>query len=1072
MATEKNIPSTQQPLTNTDITQVNGAEVPEKKKVPVKKAKAADAVTEKSAEKTAPKKAAKKTATAKKKAEPAKPSEALQDNAKPIDEIVKQEPVIPVEPVKVEEKKPKKAAAKKATVEKEPAVKKAAPKKKATSKETKEARIIKEPVAEKPAKKSAAPKKSATVKPEITGVVKLTLQLRFHTKPGQNLYITANHEAFGDGDINKALSMHYVHNDLWVAEIDLNTASLPKGGITYNYVLRFPDGILSYDWGSDKVILPEMLTTSQVFINDSWNHAGYYENAFYTEPFSNVLLKENHTPVTVVKPAKATHLFKIKAPLLTKGQTVALAGSDAALGSWQKDAPVLMSRQPFEDQFSVALDLLNANFPITYKYVVYDVETKQIVRYEGGADRVLHDGTVTKGLHVINDGFIVLPNNTWKGAGVSVPVFSLRSKNSFGVGEFTDLKLLVDWAKKTGLKLVQILPVNDTTATHSWVDSYPYAAISAFALHPLYLNLSKLADAANLPLVAELEDERIRLNKLDTVDYETVTNLKWKLIQKLYPLQKDKTFTSSTYIEYFENNRHWLTPYAAFCYLKEKHGSADFSKWPAYNIYNAEEVRSLIQEDAEVRDAIGLYYFVQYHLHLQLKEARDHAHANGIIIKGDIPIGVYRYGADAWQQPDLYHMDMQAGAPPDDFAITGQNWSFPTYNWEKMKRDGFAWWRQRFEQMSYYFDSFRIDHILGFFRIWSIPYESVEGIMGHFEPSIPVSLQELQAWGIAFDYNRYCKPYITDKILNDIFGNQQDYIRRTFVTGDGFGNYFTKPEFSTQRQIEDYFAKFDKNQHNKWLKQSLLGLLSNVILFEAKDSNGQQFHFRFGMETTISYKLLDAHTQYLLKELYVNYFFRRQDNFWQIEAMQKLPGLKRVTNMLVCGEDLGLVPACVPDVMKQLGILSLEIQRMPKDSSQEFSHPGKAPYLSVVTPSTHDMSTLRAWWEEDRAKSQRFYNQVMGENGYAPYLCDAWVNKAIVLQHLHSPAMWSIFQVQDLLGINAKIRRDDPFEERINVPANPRHYWRYRMHISLEDLLKSEEYNNELLEAVKQSGRA
>ena len=582
MATEKKIPSTQQPLANTDITQVNGAEVPEKKKVPVKKAKAeADALAEKTTEQTAPKKAAKKT-TVKKKAEPLKPAEVLPGNATPIEEMAKQEPVTPVEPVKAEEKKPKKAAAKKISTEKEPAAKKAAPKKKAATKDAKteipENKITGEPAAKKSAKKTAAPKKSGIVKQEIPTVVKLTLQLRFHTKPGQNLYITGNHEAFGEGDINKALAMHYVHNDLWSAEIDLNTASVPKGGITYNYVLRFSDGILSYDWGSDKVILPGMLTTSQVFINDAWNHAGYYENVFYTEPFRNVLLKENHTPVTTEKPAKTTHLFKIKAPLLTKGQTVALTGSDASFGSWQKDSVILMDRQPFEDQFTVSVDLSGAGFPITYKYVVYDVETKQVVRYEGGADRILHDGTVAKGLHIINDGFIVLPNNTWKGAGVSVPVFSLRSKSSFGVGEFTDLKLLVDWAKKTGLKLVQILPVNDTTATHSWVDSYPYAAISAFALHPLYLNLSKLADAANLSLVEALEDERIRLNKLDTVDYETVTNLKWKLIQQLYPLQKDKTFTSRTYIDYFENNRHWLTPYAAFCYLKEKFGSPDFSK--------------------------------------------------------------------------------------------------------------------------------------------------------------------------------------------------------------------------------------------------------------------------------------------------------------------------------------------------------------------------------------------------------------------------------------------------------------------------------------------------------------
>jgi 4-alpha-glucanotransferase len=208
-----------------------------------------------------------------------------------------------------------------------------------------------------------------------------------------------------------------------------------------------------------------------------------------------------------------------------------------------------------------------------------------------------------------------------------------------------------------------------------------------------------------------------------------------------------------------------------------------------------------------------------------------------------------------------------------------------------------------------------------------------------------------------------------------------------------------------------------------------------------------------------------------LENLYVNYFFRRQDEFWKKEALAKLPFLKRSTDMLVCGEDLGMVPNCVPDVMKQLGMLSLEIQRMPKDPKKQFFHPADAPYLSVVTPSTHDMSTIRGWWEEDRTLSQKFYNNELGQPGTAPYFCEPWIVKSIINQHLYSPAMWSIFQIQELLGISEKLRRENPNDERINVPANAKHYWRYRMHISLEDLMKEEEFNNELKGYVEASGR-
>jgi len=305
-----------------------------------------------------------------------------------------------------------------------------------------------------------------------------------------------------------------------------------------------------------------------------------------------------------------------------------------------------------------------------------------------------------------------------------------------------------------------------------------------------------------------------------------------------------------------------------------------------------------------------------------------------------------------------------------------------------------------------------------------------------------------------------------------MFGDQKDHVKYSFLNYDGFEKYHMKPEYATQKQVENYFTWQQDNEHNRWLKRQLFSLISNVILFEEEGSQGKQFHFRFGMNTTDSFKSLDAGTQHQLNELYVNYFFRRQDNFWMQQAMQKLPALKRETNMLVCGEDLGLVPGCVPEVMRQLCILSLEIQRMPKDPKREFFHPADAPYLSVITPSTHDMSTIRGWWEEDRNRTQRFYNDDLGQWRNAPYFCDAWVNKAIVVQHLYSPAMWCIFQLQDILGINRKIRRPDPHEERINVPANPKHYWRYRMHLTLEDLIKEEAFNKEVAAFIKESGRA
>lgn len=895
----------------------------------------------------------------------------------------------------------------------------------------------------------------------------LNFYIRFSTKFGQSLFLSGSHTQLGNDDIAKAIPLQYFNEDFWHAAVELPGDVFTALTIEYRYVLREADGNEIIEWGNDRLIDFSKLSARELSLVDTWNHAGEVENAFYTKPFQEVLLK--HTAAVKPKLSKThTHEFKIKAPLLEADEVLCIAGSGKALQDWDTAKPGLLAKEG--NWWTIKLNLSNDNFPVAYKYGRYNVSSNKFVRFEAGKNRTLPGNTGKGRQAIIHDGFAAMPYPSWKGAGVAIPVFSLRTHKSFGAGEFTDIKLLVDWAKTCGLKLIQLLPINDTTATHTWVDSYPYAAISAFALHPLYLNLEKTAGSKNAAVVNALEQKRQQLNALPDVDYEAVVEQKFAAAKELYHLQKDKFSNDTKYFEFFDFNRHWLVPYAAFCYLRDKYKTSDYNQWSTHKVYDENEIQKLASPTQKHYDEIALHYFIQYHLHVQLKEAAAYAHKNGVIVKGDLPIGIYRFGCDAWMAPELYNMDAQAGAPPDDFAIKGQNWGFPTYNWKKMQEDGFAWWRQRFEQMSEYFDAYRIDHILGFFRIWSIPLHAVEGIMGRFVPAIPVSINELYQNHISFAYHRYCRPYIPDHVVNERFGSQAGYVKETFLYWiDGL--FELKPEFDTQRKVEQYFNQLPVSDTNHFIKYGLFDLISNVIFFEEEGGNMQQFHFRINMESTTSFTDLDEHSKNKLKELYINYFFSRQDDFWKKEAMHKLPSLKRSTNMLVCGEDLGMVPECVPDVMRQLGMLSLEIQRMPKDPTKDFFHPADAPYLSVVTPATHDMSTIRGWWEEDTAKTQRFYNIMLGHYGGSPYYCAAWINKEIVVQHLYSPAMWCIFQIQDLLGISDELRRENPNDERINQPSNSKHYWKYRMHLTMEDLIKEEAFNKELAGFISASGR-
>jgi len=897
--------------------------------------------------------------------------------------------------------------------------------------------------------------------------MKLHFYVRFHTHFGQALGILGNIPQLGSNQPANALLMQYFNDDYWHITLDIDPAQAFRS-IYYKYLLTYDDGFQVLEWGDDRQ-LDLSSVHEEMQLVDTWNFSGEYENVFFTTPFRDTLLKAEETNIRIKSPRVFTHIFRVKAPLLKKNEIVCLSGAGLTLGDWNTASTVLLSKDG--NWWTAKLNLPREETPLHYKYGVYNTKEKAFVRYESGDNRLLF-GEDTKGkLTILHDGFVHLPNTSWRGAGVAIPVFSLRSKNSFGVGEFKDLKLLADWSKKTGLKLIQILPVNDTMATNTWVDSYPYAAISAFALHPIYINLEEVAGKKQAALLKPLKKKQKELNDLPELDYEEVMKVKLLVLKQLYNHQKEAFLKDEGFREFFTNNKHWLAPYAAFCCLRDKNSTSDFNQWKAYSRYDKAAIEKFVSPRAKHYDEIALHYFIQYHLHLQLKDAARHAHKNGIILKGDIPIGIYRHSCDAWMNPGLYNMDVQAGAPPDDFAVKGQNWGFPTYNWKKMEEDGFAWWKQRFDEMSNYFDAFRIDHILGFFRIWSVPIHAVEGIMGRFVPAQAVHVNEFHERGIWFDHHRYTTPFVNDNVLWDVFGELHEFVKETFLAEGGYGQFALKEAFNTQQKVEQYFAVLEHNAHNLRLKEGLFDLISNVILFEEEGSGGTLFHFRISMESTSSFRYLDQSLRQQLKDLYTNYFYYRQDGYWQKEAMYKLPALKASTNMLICGEDLGMVPHCVPDVMKQLGILSLEIQRMPKDPRREFFHPNDAPYMSVVTPSTHDMSTVRGWWEEDRVRTQRFYNNELGQWGDAPLFCDPWLSRAIVNQHLHSPAMWSIFLWQDLLGMSDTLRGPNPNEERINVPAIPKYYWRYRMHLSFEQLLKEKEFNHELKEHIEASGR-
>lgn len=865
--------------------------------------------------------------------------------------------------------------------------------------------------------------------------MKLFFSIEYRTSWGEQLVLRLG---------KRRTVLQYADGGIWTGTLDRFTQTEPT---EYRYEIERDGVSVRTEWRPHTLHLPADPAVRTLRIRDRWQEMPA-DTPFYASAFTRGIF--GRTNPGTPKKGRGNVTLRVVLPTLRPDETLAVAGSGPELGDWKRIVPLDDSRFP---EWELTLDAAQG---FEYKFLVADRKTLAPILWEEGANRTWN-ALPGPGEHVIDSaGAPRLPERRWRGAGTAVPVFSLRSEEDFGVGEFYDLRRLIDWAAATGQRIIQVLPINDTTMTGTWEDSYPYNANSTFALHPQFI---RLPDAG-----VEEDDEyrrlRDELNALPDVDYQQVNRHKQRLLRRAYERHGARTARRRDYNAFLAANRHWLIPYAAFCTLRDEYGTPDFTRWEGYARYDKKAVEAYCHEH---KHDIGFHCYVQYHLHTQLTEVSAYARRRGIVLKGDLPIGISRTSVDAWLHPRLFHMDSQAGAPPDAFSAVGQNWGFPTYNWERMAQDGYAWWRARMAKMAEYFDAFRIDHILGFFRIWEIPTHALHGLLGYFNPALPYSADELRGMGFDTADGRYTVPAPDERMLADLFGDLAAEVRTTCLK-DGR----LLPAYATQRRVAVRFPGDDDRQTR--LREGLMRMLDDVLFIEDPRRKGF-FHPRIAAHSTYAYQSLDQGRRAAFDRLYDDFFYRRHNRFWKESALRKLPVLLSATEMLTCGEDLGMIPDSVPETMHELQILSLEIQRMPKSLNETFADPARYPYFSVCTTSTHDMNPLRAWWEEDRGLSARFYHEALGLGGDAPYFCEPWICQRIVDMHLASPAMLAILPLQDWFSVNGELRFPDPAKERINIPAIPRHYWRYRMHVTLEELLRKDDFNDSLREMIAASGR-
>ncbi len=814
--------------------------------------------------------------------------------------------------------------------------------------------------------------------------MKLKFNIEYQTSFGEELVlnILSEDKALHKVEQHKMITLDGSH---WSCELTKSVKT--SAYIDYYYSVYKCDEETRHEWLTE----PHRLEFAAIrgihyTIYDHWLDIPE-DSYMYSSAFTDCVSARKRGMSELQENGKTVRL-KVRAPQLRSNERLALIGGGQTLGNWEACKALPMTEHD-ANEWVISLDADKLPQTFEFKFVVFGDGDQPI--WENGMNRTVTLPEIELGEVVVYElAQAYFPVYPWKGAGTVIPIFSLRSEGSFGVGDFGDLKMMIEWCDKTKQRVLQVLPINDTNMTKTWQDSYPYNSISIYALHPQYTDFRQLPAIKDEAKREAFENLRKELNALTQIDYERMFSAKMDYLREIFAQEWTAVQRRESYKKFFEQNSEWLVPYAAFCYYRDLYGTAVFSEWP-----KEATVKNTQKTTFKGKKELQFWYFVQYNLDAQMREAHSYARAHRVILKGDIPIGISRDGVEAWVEPKYFNLNGQAGAPPDAFSADGQNWGFPTYNWDAMLADGCSWWVRRFRKMAEYFDAYRIDHVLGFFRIWEIPMPHKSGLMGQFAPALGMSREEIEGYGVEF----------------------------------------------------------------------------NEGLFLVDHKRSDRWHPRIAVQYQEAYQNISEEQKFCFNRLYNDYFYRRNNQFWYTEAMKKLPKLTQATRMLVCAEDLGMVPDCVPWVMNELRILSLEIQSMPKDPTTRFGKLSHNPYRSVDTISTHDMATLRQWWDEDEERSQSYFNTTLRRGGPAPRPLPGWLAKDIVSRHLTSPSMLCLLSFQDWMSIDEKLRLPDENAERINIPANPRHYWRYRMHLTIEQLMQADELNEEISTLIIQSGR-
>ena len=920
--------------------------------------------------------------------------------------------------------------------------------------------------------------------------VVLTFRTRYATYPGQMLFVVGDHPLLGRWSRQNALAMRYLPDRYgddfnWEVQIALTTPSGPVE-MEYKYIVltsaREPgdvsfdvrqekDAEICWDTGPNRRIVLHnggaerlVVATGDLFQPP----ITILQHLFFKGTFTEIVYRhevDKESGIVVAPKNRGFMLLRLRVIALqvAPSRRVMVTGSHPMFENWGKYEEMT----PIDSiywEFCVELPRDTRQFD--YKYVIRDEDG--VIEWEERDNRKYWPSGRGEDVVVYSDWLFQRKPTHFKGAGLLVPLFAVHSRRSVGrIGEFDDLKLLIDFAVKANLLMIQLLPIQDINCYYGKDEGSPSKQVSAFAFNPMYITLR------NVDGFEETEEPFER-------DFGTVTKFKYRVLRDIFAkrVNKAELIASDKFSRFVNWSQYWLPSYCAWCTIRDDALAACPDAVPEWPPITSVVLPKLLEEPGDhFADGCLFHAWVQFICHQQMCEVCEYAAVNRVVLSCSITIGQNVNSSDSWAHPEMFDKDYTIGSPPDIFSFHGQNWFYPAWNWEAMKADDFIWLRKQVTHKERYFQAAMFDHPLGLFRCWNIPATTDNPLFGHFVPSIPIDIKDLYDLQIR-DISRLCRPLfpINDVLSFPMSEATKEKLINALATCEN-GTWRFRSQFESDRQVIRALKKqfkqscsLDERLQFDLVKKILLSYFESVCLIPDQKEPHRKYYPRYSMTDSTVFNSLPERDAQVLYKMFVDFYYRTNIGLWHDQGHLKLSVLAN-SQMQMFGYDLGVPLNDEEKVLHRVGICSFHVQRIPRESTLRFDMTTNYPYLSVCSPSSHDLPHLSIWWRREQADVQQFYYQILKMEGMVPSRITPEITKGILDLHMKSESMWCVLLFEDLLSLSNDFNDVTDIDTWINDPARENN-WSYRLDVPIDDLLTGhDQWMQTISDVVEQSQR-